>query len=131
MESMFCCAYKFMNSFQADMSDIKLELEAYYAADFDSEEANSVESSRILMRLDNLINIASKELATKEFLQLKNQVLGLFSEFPGCVEDDVLFLSLIGNLLKNGVLSKKEVRNILDAPADVAVAQNQPLKLIG
>lgn len=122
-----------MNSFQADMFGIKSELEAYYAAVFDSEEAKSVESSRILMRLDNLMNNASKELATKEFLQLKNQVLSLFSEFPGCVEDDVLFLSLIRNLLKNGVLSKKEGRNILDAPApaNVALAQDQPLKLIG
>ena len=122
-----------MNSFQADMFGIKSELEAYYAAVFDSEEAKSVESSRILMRLDNLMNNASKELATKEFLQLKNQVLSLFSEFPECVEDDVLFLSLIRNLLKNGVLSKKEGRNILDAsaPAKVALAQDQPLKLIG
>jgi hypothetical protein len=130
---MFCRAYKFMNSFHVDIFDIKSELEAYYAADFDSEEANSAESSRILVRLENLINNANKELATKEFLQLKNQVLGLFSEIPRCIEGDVLFLSLIGNLLKNGVLSKEEVRNILDAPApaNVAVAQNQSLKLIG
>ena len=104
-----------MNSFQADLSDIKSELEAYYAADFDSEQANADESSRIKMRLDNLINNASKELATKEFLELKNGVLGLFSEIPGGVEDDVLFLSLISSLLKNGVLTEAEVSNVLDA----------------
>jgi hypothetical protein len=103
-----------MNSFRADLSDIKTELEVYYAADFDSEQANTAESSRIKMRLDNLINNASKELATNELLQLKNEVLGLFSEIPGCVEDDALFLSLIGSLLKNGVLSKEEVSNVLD-----------------
>ena len=104
-----------MNSFQADLSDIKAELEAYYAADFDSEQANAAESSRIKIRLGNLISNANKELATKEFIQLKNEVLGLFSEIPGCVEDDVLFLALIGWLLKNGVLSKKEVSNVLGA----------------
>lgn len=114
VRAMFC-VYKNMNSFQTYLSDIKSELEAYYAADFDSEQANTVESSRIKMRLDNLINNASKELATKEFIQLKNEVLGLFSEAPGCVEDDVLFLSLISSLLKNGVLSKEDVSNVLDA----------------
>ena len=122
-----------MNSFYVDLFDIRSEIEAFYASDFDSEEANSAESSRILGRLDNLISNANKELATKEFLQLKNQVLGLFSEIPECVEDDVLYLSLIDNLLKNGVLSKEEVGNILDTPdpANVALAENQILKLIG
>ena len=104
-----------MNSFQADLSDIKSELEAYYAADFDSERDNTAETSRIKMRLGNLISNANKELATKEFIQFKNEVLGLFSEIPGSVEDDVLFLALIGWLLKNGVLSKEEVINVLDA----------------
>jgi len=108
-------AYKIMKSFQADLLDIKLELEAYYAADFDSEQDNAAERSRIKMRLGNLISNANKELATKEFIQIKNEVLGLLSEIPGSVEDDVLFLPLIGWLLKNGVLSKEEVSNVLDA----------------
>jgi len=108
------CAYKIMNSYKADLSDIKSELEAYYAADFDSEQVDAAETSRIKKRLDKLINNASKELSTKEFLQLKNEVLSLFSEIPGCVGDDVLFLSLISSLLKNGVLSKEEGSNILD-----------------
>ena len=109
------CAYKIMNSFQDDLSDIKSELEAVYAADFDSGRHNTAEISRIKMRLGNLISNANKELATKEFIQLKNEVLGLLSEIPGSVEDDVPFISLIGWLLKNGVLSKEEVSNVLDA----------------
>jgi hypothetical protein len=109
------CAYKIMNSFLEDLSDIKSELEAFYATDSDSGQDNTAESSRIKMRLVNLISNANKELATKEFIQLKNEVLGLFSKIPGSVEDDVLFLPLIGWLLKNGVLSKEEVINVLDA----------------
>lgn len=104
-----------MNSFQVDLSDIKSELEAFYATDFDSGLDKTAESSRIKIRLGNLISNANKELATKEFIQLKNEVLGLFLEIPGSVEDDVLFLPLTGWLLKNGVLSKEEVINVLDA----------------
>jgi hypothetical protein len=104
-----------MNFFQNELTKIKSEIQTSFSTDYASEQEDSTESFHIKEQLGSLLWEANKRLATQEFLQLKSEVLGLFSETIRCTEDENLFLSVVRKLLERGVLSDEDISVVMEA----------------
>ena len=107
-------AIEFMKSFQAELTKIKSEIQTYSSTDCTSELESFTESFHIKERLSSLLWEANNILATQEFLQLKSDVLSLFSETIGCTEDENLFLSMVRKLIERGVLSDEDINVVME-----------------
>ena len=103
-----------MKSFQAELTKIKSEIQTYSSTDCTSELESFNESFHIKERLSSLLWEANNILATQEFLQLKGDVLSLFSETIGCTEDENLFLSMVRTLIERGVLSDEDINVVME-----------------
>ncbi len=102
-----------MKSFQNELTKIKSEIQTYFSTDYASEQEDFTENSHIKEQLGSLLWEANNILATQEFLQLKSDVIGLFSETIVCTEDENLFPPVVRKLIERGVLSDEDVSAVM------------------
>ncbi|MGK2906277.1 MAG: hypothetical protein ACSLFH_08035 [Desulfuromonadales bacterium] len=103
-----------MKPSQHELNKIKSEIKVYLSTDYPSEQERVAASSHIKEQLSSLLWEANKTLATQEFIQLKSEVIELFSETIRCTEDVNRFRSAVRKLLDRGVISEIEISFLME-----------------
>lgn len=106
---------EFMQSYQHELFKIKSEIRLFFSTDYPSEQERFTASFHIKEQLASLLWEANKRLATQDFIQLKSDVIGLFSETIRCTEDVNLSLSVVRKLFEIGVISEEDISLLMEA----------------
>lgn len=100
---------------RSTLDQIKIDLAAYYAADFTGHQEDTRQNRALRSRMREVIIAAYGE----QDLEIMNDALAVLSQSTGCAEDYAIFVDITDELIAKNIITIDMFRALLlEAPSN-------------